>query len=141
MEYLKNIFFGIDYPDFNVKFFFIKILIFALAILVLGYLLYLLFTKILFRKETGNKELNIQLAFLWSLVAFSIIYSVYIIGFIYENSNFLLNWSIANLDSINFFEILKGIGLFIIQPQILTLIGLIVIFYVKQKQYLKQINN
>ena len=136
MEYLKNIFFGIEYPDFDLKFFFIKILVFVLAILALGYLLYLLFTKFLFRKETRTKTLNIRLAFLWSLVAFSIIYSIYITIYIFVNSDMLLN-----LRYVGFKESLIATGLFIIQPQILTLIGLITVFYVKQKQYLKQINN
>ena len=136
MEYFKNIFFGIEYPDFDVKFFFIKILVFALAILVLGYLLYLLFTKTLFQKETRAKALNIRLAFLWSLVAFSIIYSTYITIYIYVNSDMLLN-----LQYTGFKESLIATGLFIIQPQVLILIGLITVFYVKQKKYLKQINN
>lgn len=111
----------------NLQQLFIKVFAFLLASGILLYFLYFALSKILFRKSTHPKEVNLRLVFLWSLFSYFIVFNIYIFVLFYKNGIDSLHWT-----STKFY-----LG---IVSQFVIYIGLIAYFFIKRLSLTKFIN-
>jgi len=122
---MENIFFNSGYSNFE------QTLISLLAFIALGgvilYFTYFVLSKLLYKKSKQRNEISLRLTFLWSLVAFFILFNTYIFIFFFKIGVVNLNFSSAIL----------YLGLL---PQIFIYLALIIYFFVKRYSLKKTIN-
>lgn len=123
---MENLFFNTEYT--SIQQMLIKILAFLLSSGLLLYSIYLALTKLLFRKNKHRKEINLRLAFLWTIFAYFILFNVYIFVLFYKNGVDSFNWTST--------EFYLGII-----AQLTIYIGLLVYFFIKRHFLKKFINS
>jgi hypothetical protein len=102
----------------------IKIFAFLLLSGFLLYVIYFTLSKILFRKSKFRKEANLQLALLWSIFSYFILFNIYLFILVYRNGVDSLLWT-----NIKFY-----LG---IMSQIIIFIGVLVYFFIKRHTLIK----
>ncbi len=122
---MENIFFNSGYSNFEQTL--ISLLIFVALSGIIIYVIYFVFSKILFRKNKQRKEISLRLALLWTLFVFFVLYNTYVFVFFYK----------IGIDNLNFASGLIYLGLL---PQIFIFIALIVFFFIKRHTLKKIIN-
>lgn len=120
---MENIFFDTNYITFEQTL--IKVFAFLFVNGLLLYFIYLVLTKVLFRKSNHRKEINLRLVFLWSLFAYFIVFNIYIFVLFYRNGFQSLHWTTAKF----------YLGII---AQLIIYIGLLAFFFIK-RQALKNI--
>lgn len=119
---LSDVFFNLSYT--NPTDLTIKILIFLGSGLVLGYLIYLLLSKVMGREESSDYHLKLN--FLWAMVALMVVFSIYVFFLIRK-----VGLAAFRLDNLWFY-----IGAL---PQLLLLIGIVALFFSGLNRYEKSI--
>jgi hypothetical protein len=122
---MENLFFNIDYSNFENTL--IKLLLFILLCGFLLYFLFLVFSKVIFRKIRIKREVSLRLTFLWSIFAFFIIFNTYIFVLFYH----------VGIDSMNFTYGRFYLGIF---SQILIYVAILTFFFIKRHSLKKLIN-
>lgn len=122
---MENIFFNSCYSNFEQTL--ISLLLFVALGCVLIYVIYFVFSKLLFKKSKQRKEISLRLAFLWTLFVFFILYNTYVFIFLYK----------IGVDNLNFVSGLLYLGLL---PQIFIYVALIIFFFIKRHTLKKIIN-
>lgn len=122
---MENLFFNTDYSNFEQIL--IKLLIFIAISGALLYLMFLIFSKLLYRKSKHRREITLRLTFLWSLFAFLIIFNIYIFFMFYR----------IGIDNLNFASVRFYLGII---SQISIYLVLIILFFIKRFSLKKIIN-
>ena len=122
---MEKLFFDLTY--ISIEMMLLKVLAFVFCSGFILYLLYLFLSKILFRKNTHRKEINLRLTFLWAIFSYFILFNIYIFICFYKIGVDSFHWS-----TLNFY--------FGIMPQCVIYFGLIIFFLIK-RQALKNIIN
>lgn len=122
---MENIFFNSGYSNFEQTL--ISLLIFFAFSGIIIYVIYFVFSKILFRKNKQRKEISLRLALLWTLFVFFVLYNTYVFVFFYK----------IGIDNLNFASGLIYLGLL---PQIFIYLALIIFFFIKRHTLKKIIN-
>lgn len=122
---MENVFFNIDYVSFNQTLFKTGVLLLTSGLLI--YACYFALSKALFRKSRHRRELNLRLAFLWSLFAYFILFNIYFFILIFINGTEAFQWT-------------KPAFYLGILSQLVIYLGLTVYFFIKRK-ILKQLIN
>jgi hypothetical protein len=122
---MENIFFDTSYTSLTEML--IKVIAFLLISGLLLYVIYLALTKLLFRKNKHRKEINLRLAFLWTIFAYFILFNVYIFVLFYKNGIDSLHWTSAKF----------YLGII---AQLTIYIGLLAYFFIKRHSLNKIIN-
>ena len=122
---MENIFFNTDYNTFGQTL--VKVLLFLAFSGALVYIIFFVFSKLLFRKSKQRKSIIIMIIFLCSLVGFFILFNVYIFILFFVNG----------IDNMDFTSGRFYLGII---SQILIYIVLIVFFFVKRYTLIKIIN-
>ena len=78
---MENFFFNINYTSFENTL--SRFGVFLLISGVITYIIYFLFTKMLFKKSDYRKEIKIRLSFLWALLAYLVLFNIYLFFLIY----------------------------------------------------------
>jgi hypothetical protein len=92
MEFLIDLFFKTDYTNF--PFVLGRIAIFVLLSAFIIWLLWAILSKVMYKKnETLPKEYQLKLAFIWSLVFYYVIFSIYLFFFFKRNGIDSFHWS------------------------------------------------
>jgi len=106
----------------------VKIFFFLFLSIAKLYVIYFIFTKILFRESKHRKEINLRLTFLWSIFAYLILFNIYLWALFYKNGTNMLQLT----------NPLFYLGLF---AQISVYIALLVLFFSKRRALLRIIND
>ena len=122
---MENIFFDTSYTSLTDTL--IKVTAFLLVSGLLLYVIYFCLTKILFRKSKHRKEINLRLAFLWTIFAYFILFNGYIFLLFYRNGIDSLHWANAKF----------YLGII---AQLTIYIGLVAYFFIKRHSLTKIIN-
>lgn len=122
---MENILFDTSYTTLQQMLY--KVLFFLFVSGLLLYLIYFILAKTLFRKNKLRKEINLRLAFLWSLIVYFIIFNVYIFVLFYKNGIDSLHWTNPRF--------YMGIV-----SQLTIYIGLICFFFIKRHSLINIIN-
>lgn len=122
---MENLFFSTVYNNFEQAI--IKLLLFIAISGFLLYLLFFIFSKMLFKKNKYRKEISLRLTFLWSLFAFFILFNIYVFVLFYK----------IGVDNMDF---TKGIFYLGILSQILLYVSILIFFYIKRHALKKLIN-
>jgi hypothetical protein len=122
---MESIFFDTGYTSLAQLL--IKVTAFLLASGLLLYVIYLVLTKVLFRKNKHRKEINLRLVFLWTIFTYFILFNVYIFILFYRNGIDSLHWT-----SWKFY-----LGII---AQLTIYIGLLAYFFIKRHSLNKIIN-
>jgi len=123
---MENIFLDTNYTSFEQSI--IKAVIFIAISALLLYLIQFILTKLLFKKSEQRKEINIKLAFLWSMVIYILLFNVYWYFLVFLNGVDAFNWSTPSF----------YLG---ILAQILIFVGVVVYFFIKSAALTKIIND
>ena len=122
---MENIFFDTSYTSLTEML--IKVIAFLLISGLLLYVIYFALTKFLFRKNKHRKEINLRLAFLWTIFAYFILFNIYIFVLFYKNGIDSLHWTSAKF----------YLGII---AQLTIYIGLLAYFFIKRHSLNKIIN-
>jgi len=122
---MENIFFDTNYTSLTDML--IKVIAFLLISGLLLFVIYLMLTKLLFRKNKHRKEINLRLVFLWTIFAYFILFNVYIFVLFYRNGIDSLHWTNAKF----------YLGIIV---QLTIYIGLLAYFFIKRLSLKKIIN-
>ena len=122
---MENIFFDTSYTSLATML--LKVITFLLVSGLLLYVIYFALTKLLFRKNKHRKEINLRLAFLWTIFTYFIVFNVYIFVLFYKNGIDSLHWTSAKF----------YLGII---AQLTIYIGLIAYFFIKRQSLNKLIN-
>ena len=94
MEFLTDLFFEVDYTNF--PFVLLRIIVFVLLSAAIIWLLWAILSKIMFKKNGKlSKEYRLKLAFIWSLIFYYVIFSLYLFFFFKRNGIDSFHWSNA----------------------------------------------
>jgi len=122
---MENIFFNSVYAGFE------QTLIISLSLFLAGgsifYAVYLLLSKLLYKKSKQRTEISLRLSFLWALLVFFIFFNVYFFTFLYR----------VGIDNMNFSSAILYLGLL---PQILIYLSVIILFFIKSHSLKKIVN-
>jgi hypothetical protein len=122
---MENLFFNTDYSNFEQAL--IKLLLFIAISGMLVYLLFFIFSKLLYRKSKQRREISLRLTFLWSLFVFFIVFNIYIFFIFYR----------IGIDNLNFASGRFYLGVI---SQISIYLVLIILFFIKRFSLKKIIN-
>ena len=122
---MENIIFDTTYTTFDQMI--IKVFYFLIISGFLIYIIYFTLSKVLFKKSSNRKEINLQLTFLWSLLEFFVAFNIYIFVLFYKNGIDSSRWT-----TLNFY--------FGIIAQIILYIGIIAYFFIKRNFLMRMIN-
>ena len=120
MEFLDDLFFKTDYT--NLSFVLSRITVFALLSAAIIWLLWAILAKTMYKKnEILPKEYKLNLAFIWSLIFYYVIFSVYLFFFFKRNGTDSFDW-----DNPKFY--------LEISAHLLCIIVIIILYLIKQIQ-------
>jgi len=122
---MEDIFFDATYS--NLQQLLGRIIIFLILSGLLLYIIFFVFSKLLFRKSSHPKEIALRLSFLWSLFAYFIVFNIYIFVFILK----------TGLDSMHWTNLKFYLGLI---AQFIVFFGTICFFFIKRHSLTKIIN-
>lgn len=92
MDFLIDLFFKTDYT--NLSFVLERIVVFVLFSAAIIWMLWVILSKQMYKKnETLPKEYKIKLAFIWSLIGYYVIFSIYLFFFFKRNGIDSFHWS------------------------------------------------
>jgi len=92
MGFLIDLFFKTDYT--NLSFVLERIIVFALLSVAIIWLLWTILSKTMYKKnEKLSKEYKLKLAFIWSLIFYYVIFSIYLFFFFKQNGVDAFQWS------------------------------------------------
>lgn len=92
MEFLIDLFFKTDYT--NLPFVLERIVVFVLLSAAIIWLLWVILSKLMYKKnETLPKEYVIKLAFIWGLIGYYVIFSIYLFYFFKRNGIDAFQWA------------------------------------------------
>ena len=123
---MENLFFNTDYLSFQQTL--LKLMLMLAISGFIIYLLFFIFSKLLYRKSKFRREAILRLIFLWSLFVFFILFNIYI--FFFFNKLGIVN--------MNFTKAIFYLG---ILSQIIIYVTVIISFFVKRHFLQKVINN
>ncbi len=123
---MENLFFNTDYLSFQQTL--LKLMLMLAISGFIIYLLFFIFSKLLYRKSKFRREAILRLIFLWSLFVFFILFNIYI--FFFFNKVGIVN--------MNFTKAIFYLG---ILSQIIIYVTVIISFFVKRHFLQKVINN
>ena len=122
---MENIFFNSVYAGFE------QTLIISLSLFSAGggifYGIYLLLSKLLYKKSKQRNEISLRLSFLWALFVFFIFFNVYLFTYLYR----------VGFDNMNFSSVILYLGLL---PQMFIYLVVIILFFVKSYSLKKILN-
>jgi len=139
MEHItwKEIFTSLGYH--SAEFTIIKTLIWLIIALVMIYLLYFLYSKILFRKKRGKELLvsdtRLSLSLLWAVVSFLVVFSILFTVLLYYIDFGVIDWSNYQV-YLAFFKH-QTYSLF---PYIICYVAVILFYYFKRSKFKKNLN-
>lgn len=122
---MNDIFFNLQYESPQSAL--IKTGIFVLVSIFLLWLIYFVLVKLLFRKSGQRKEISLRLVFLWTIIAYFILFNVYVFVLFLR----------TGADSLNFSSGRFYLGII---AQLTIYVGLLIIFFIKRSS-LKEILN
>jgi hypothetical protein len=123
---MENLLFNSDYVSFQHTMFKLLCLMAISGLLI--YLLFLVFSKILYKKSRHRREITLRLTFLWTIFALLLVFDIYLfVLFFYTEGDFLRS----------------GSWMFIlgILPQVILLTAVIILFIIKIQQFKNIVNN
>lgn len=127
MEFLIDLLFKTDYTD--LLFVLSRIIFFIVLSIVIIWLLWTILSKKMYTKnEKLPREFKLKLTFIWSLIFYYVIFSIYLFFFFKRNGIESLQWRTAE-----FYLAISG--------QLIILIAAIVIFLFKYHQLQKEIKS
>ena len=120
MDFLIDLFFKTDYT--NLPFVFGRIAIFVLLSVAIIWILWAILSKKMYKKNDKlSKEYKLKLAFMWSLIFYYVIFSIYLFFFFKQNGIDSFHWGNPKF----YVEI---------SSHLISIISSIIIFLVKQFQ-------
>ncbi len=122
---MENLFFNTTYSSMQDTL--LKIAVFLLIAGLFIWLIHLVFSKLLFRKNKQRKEVHLRLAFLWAITGCILLFNSYVLILLYRNGLDNLQWT-----SVQFY-----LG---ILPQLVTYTALIVFFFMRRSAFKKIIH-
>ena len=91
MEFLMDLFFKTDYT--NLPFVFGRVAVFILLSIVIIWILWALLSKKMYQKNDKlPKEYKLKLTFIWSLIFYYVIFSIYLFFFFKRNGMDSFQW-------------------------------------------------
>jgi len=92
MEFLIDLFFKLDYT--NLPFVLTRIIVFVLSSALIIWALWAILSKQMYKKNDKlPKEYKLKLAFIWSLIFYYVIFSIYLFFFFKRNGIESFHWS------------------------------------------------
>ncbi len=125
MEFLIDLFFKTDYT--NLPFVLCRIAVFIVLSIVIIWLLWTILSKTMYKKnERLPNEYKLKLTFIWSLIFYYVIFSIYLFFFFKRNGIDSFNWGNPKF----YLEI---------SSHIISIIAAIIMYLLKQFQLTKEI--
>jgi hypothetical protein len=122
---MEDIFLNVSYS--NLQQLLIRIFSFLFVSGILLYIIYFALSKILFKKSSHPRVINLRLVFLWSLFAYFVVFNVYFYILFYKNGTDSLHWTSLSC----------YLG---IMAQIIIYILILIFFFVRRQSLNKIIN-
>lgn len=92
MEFLTDLFFKVDYTNF--LFVLERIVVFVLLSAAIIWLIWAVLSKTMYKQNDKlSTEYKLRLAFIWSLIFYYVIFSIYLFFFFKRNGIDSLHWS------------------------------------------------
>ena len=132
MKILYELYFGLDYN--NPAFQLLKVIVLLLSAALLIYILYSIFSKILYRKKNLHSDFRLPITMLWTLVIFMLIFCIYFALIIYFYGFNNINWSDYRL-YLGFYKPKSILHLEI------TFLSVILFYYSRLRSFKKSIKN